>query len=68
MYGEVHPALSATYKKRKGNKLSNKTLQLNDQDRAVLLYVLMQWLEKEKDEKSIIHQEVLELYHSTIKL
>jgi hypothetical protein len=48
--------------------MSEKNLNLEGQSHAVLLYVLMQWLEKEKEEENVFYQEILELYHRTTRL
>jgi hypothetical protein len=48
--------------------MNSKVLSLEGQENAVLLYVLMQWLETHKEEENVFYQEALMLYHQIVKL
>jgi hypothetical protein len=45
-----------------------RVLHLEGQENAVLLYVLMQWLEEQKEEENVWYNEVLCLYHQVASL
>jgi hypothetical protein len=45
-----------------------RVLHLEGQENAVLLYVLMQWLEEQKEEENVWYHEVLCLYHQVASL
>ena len=48
--------------------MTQRTLGLDNNEYAAILFVVMEWLEKNNDEIHICSTEVLGIYHALIKL
>ncbi len=45
-----------------------RQLPLADDQRGALIMVVLDWLENDKEETHVVHQEILTVYHDLIKL